>query len=62
MNPLPWLALMGIAIWIVDRVLLWCELRGWISYRRMPRVRHVYGDAVLGITRCSNRRAGTWSN
>jgi hypothetical protein len=49
MDPFPWLALLGVVIWIVDRILLWCELRGWISYRRMPRVRHSYGDAVLGI-------------
>jgi hypothetical protein len=43
------LALLSVIIWIVDRVLLWCELRGWMSYRRMPRVRHGYGHAVLGI-------------
>ena len=44
-----WLALLAILIWIVDRVLLWCELRGWISYRRMPRARHAWGNAVLGL-------------
>ena len=49
MNLLPLLAVLGVAIWIVDRILLSCELRGWITYRRMPRVRHGYGNAVLGL-------------
>jgi hypothetical protein len=43
------LALLAVGIWIADRILLWCEFRGWITYRRMPRVRHGFGDAVLGL-------------
>ena len=49
MNLIPLLALLAIAIWIVDRILLWCELRGWMTYRRTPRVRHAWGSAVLGL-------------
>jgi len=43
------LALVAVAIWIVDRILLWCELRGWMTYRLTPRVRHGWGGAVLGL-------------
>ncbi len=49
MNLIPLLALLAIAIWIVDRILLWCELRGWMTYRRTPRVHHAWGSAVLGL-------------
>ena len=49
MSLLPLLAVLAVVIWIVDRVLLWAEMAGWITYRRMPRVRHGYGNAVLGI-------------
>ena len=49
MNLIPLLALLAIAIWIVDRILLWCELHGWITYRRTPRVRHAWGGAVLEL-------------
>ena len=43
------LALLAVAIWIIDRILLWCELRGWMTYRRTPRVRHAWGNAALGL-------------
>lgn len=33
----------------IDRLLLWCEMRGWISYRRTPRIRHGTGIAMLNI-------------
>ena len=33
----------------LDRLLLWAELRGWIIYRRTPRVRHGAGNAILEI-------------
>jgi hypothetical protein len=49
MTLIPLLAVLAIVMWIVDRILLAFERRGWISYRRMPRVRHAYGDAALGI-------------
>jgi hypothetical protein len=48
-NPFFWLAVLAVVLWIADRILLWCELRGWITYRRMPRVRHAFGNAALGI-------------
>ena len=49
MSLLPLLAVLAVVIWMVDGVLLWAEMRGWITYRHMPRVRHGYGNAVLGI-------------
>ena len=49
MNLIALLALLAVVLWIVDRILLWCELRGWITYRRTPRVRHAWGNAVLGL-------------
>jgi len=33
----------------LDRLLLWCEWRGWIYYRRTPRIRHSAGTALLNI-------------
>jgi hypothetical protein len=33
----------------IDRVLLWCEMRGWIVWRRTPRIRHSAGIALLNI-------------
>lgn len=33
----------------IDRVLLWCEMRGWITWRRSPRIRHSAGTALLNI-------------
>ena len=49
MNLISLLALLAVVIWIGDRILLWCELRGWLTYRRTPRVRHGWGNAVLGL-------------
>lgn len=49
MNSIALLAVLAVVIWIVDRVLLWCELRGWMTYRRTPRVRHAWGNAALGL-------------
>ena len=34
MSRLLWLALGVAALWAADRLLLWCESRGWIYYRR----------------------------
>lgn len=49
MSLLPLLAVLGVVIWIADRILLWCEMRGWITYRRSPRARHAFGNAALDI-------------
>ena len=46
---MPFLALGAIVIWIVDRVLIWCELRGWMTYRLTPRVRRGYGMSVMNL-------------
>ena len=49
MEMIPFLAVLAVVLWIVDRVALWMELRGWITYRRTPRVRHGYGMSVMSI-------------
>ena len=37
-------------LFVVDRVLIWCELRGWISYRLSPRPVHTaIGNTLLAI-------------
>jgi hypothetical protein len=46
---MPFLALGAIVIWIVDRLAVWMELRGWITYRLTPRVRRGYGMSVMDI-------------
>lgn len=36
--------------WALDRVLVWCELRGWITYRLSPRpIRSSVGNALLSL-------------
>ena len=41
-------ALLVLAVLIAaDRVLLWAERRGWVTYRRSPRIRHSAGSALL---------------
>jgi DNA transformation protein len=38
------------ALAIVDRVLVWCELRGWIYYRLTPRPKHgAIGNTLLAV-------------
>jgi hypothetical protein len=40
-------------LWLVDRILVACELRGWIAYRLSPRPRHEFrraaGSALVGL-------------
>jgi hypothetical protein len=48
-----WLFGLGAAAWAIDRVLVACELRGWILYRLSPRPRHemrrAAGSMLIGI-------------
>jgi hypothetical protein len=44
------LALVVIALVVIDRLLVWCELRGWIYYRLTPRpIRSSIGNTLLAI-------------
>jgi hypothetical protein len=42
-----------IGLWLLDRLLIWCELRGWITYRLTPRPEHSFrkaaGHAMLNL-------------
>lgn len=42
-----------VAGWAIDRVLVACELRGWILYRLTPRPRHemrrAAGSMLIGV-------------
>lgn len=53
MRVLLWGALLAAAAWAIDRVLVACELRGWITYRLTPRPRHeirrAAGSALVGV-------------
>jgi hypothetical protein len=48
-----WIAGLALAAWLIDRVLVACELRGWIVYRLTPRPRHemrrAAGAALIGV-------------
>jgi hypothetical protein len=48
-----WALALGAAAWAVDRALVACELRGWITYRLTPRPRHemrrAAGSALVGL-------------
>lgn len=50
---LAWAAALVAAAWILDRLLVACELRGWITYRLTPRPRHeirrAAGSALIGL-------------
>jgi hypothetical protein len=50
-----------VALWLLDRLLVACELRGWITYRLFPRptgsMRRRAGDVLLGIDVFTNPRA-----
>ena len=50
---LVWLAGLAAAAWLLDRLLIAAELRGWILYRLTPRPRHEYrraaGSALVGL-------------
>jgi hypothetical protein len=48
-----WILGLAAAGWAIDRVLIACELRGWILYRLTPRPRHemrrAAGTMLVGI-------------
>lgn len=49
-----WIALGAVAAaFAIDRVLVWCELQGWITYRLTPRptrsFRGAAGHALLNL-------------
>ena len=48
-----WVVGLAAAGWVIDRVLVACELRGWILYRLTPRPRHemrrAAGSALIGV-------------
>ena len=48
-----WIAGLAAAGWILDRLLIACELRGWILYRLTPRPRHemrrAAGSMLIGV-------------
>ena len=50
---LAWAAGLAAAGWAVDRGLVACELRGWITYRLTPRPRHeirrAAGSVLVGL-------------
>jgi hypothetical protein len=48
-----WIAGLAAAGWALDRILIACELRGWIFYRLTPRPRHemrrAAGSMLIGV-------------
>jgi hypothetical protein len=47
-----WLVIVGAVVaglWLIDRLLLWCELRGWICYRLSPRQMRSLGRAGFSV-------------
>ena len=50
MSTILWLIGVLAVLWLVDRVLIWCELRGWIYYRLSPRPRaSALANMLLGV-------------
>ncbi len=50
MSCLVTLCLLAAVLFAGDRILVWCELRGWIAYRLTPRPRHTaIGNALLAV-------------
>lgn len=50
MTTILWLIAGAVALWLLDRVLIWCELRGWIYYRLSPRPRtSALASMLLGV-------------
>jgi hypothetical protein len=47
------LAALALGLVVVDRLLVWCELRGWITWRLTPRptrsFRGAAGNALLNL-------------
>ena len=44
-----WLLAAVVALWLLDRVLLWMESRGWIYWRRKQPSASSLGTAVLEV-------------
>lgn len=50
MSTILWLIGALIALWVLDRALIWCELRGWIYYRLTPRPKtSALANMLLGV-------------
>jgi len=50
MTTMLWLIAILAVLWLVDRVLIWCELRGWVYYRLSPRPRtSALANMLLGV-------------
>ena len=53
MTLVAWIGALAAAGWAIDRVLIACELRGWILYRLTPRPRHemrrAAGSMLIGV-------------
>ena len=39
----------GVLLFLLDRLLCWLELRGWIYYRLSPRQRRAFGAAAFQV-------------
>lgn len=39
----------ALGLLLVDRLLCWCELRGWIYYRLSPRQQRAFGAAAFQV-------------
>ncbi len=49
MRVLAWLAAAGLALWLLDRLALWAESRGWLYYRRRTPSSTAVGNAFLEV-------------
>ena len=59
MTTMLWLIGVLAVLWLVDRVLIWCELRGWIYYRLSPRPRtSALANMLLGVEQMLSLRRG----
>ena len=38
-----------LGLFLLDRFLCWCELRGWIVYRLTPRQQRAFGSAAFQV-------------
>jgi hypothetical protein len=38
-----------VGLFLLDRSLCWCELRGWIYYRLTPRQQRAFGAAAFQV-------------
>lgn len=45
-----WIPIATVVLWLLDRLLIWCELRGWIYYRLSPRpIRQSLGNMMMSV-------------